>query len=60
MANLAIRGYDVKKEVLGEELYPGRGAKLLWDNDQMKITNFDEVNQFVKRNYREGWKNLTL
>jgi predicted dehydrogenase len=60
MANLAIRGYDIQKEVLGEETYPGRSAKLLWDNDQMKITNFDEVNQFVKRNYREGWKALTL
>jgi hypothetical protein len=21
----------------------------------MKITNFDEANQFVKRNYRDGW-----
>jgi hypothetical protein len=31
-----------------EEVYPGRSAKLLWDDDAMKITNFDEVNQFVK------------
>lgn len=60
IANLAIRGYDLKREELGEEIYPGRSAKLLWDNDQMKITNFDEVNQFVKRDYREGWKALTL
>jgi hypothetical protein len=21
----------------------------------MKITNFDEANQFVKREYRQGW-----
>jgi hypothetical protein len=21
----------------------------------MKVTNFDEVNQFVKREYRKGW-----
>ncbi|TDE49243.1 Gfo/Idh/MocA family protein [Flavobacterium sp. GT3P67] len=60
MANLAIRGYDLKREELGEEIYPGRSAKLLWDNDNMKITNFDEVNQFVKRDYRQGWKALTL
>ncbi|MNP99821.1 putative oxidoreductase [compost metagenome] len=60
MANLAIRGYDVMREELGEEVYPGRSAKLLWDNDAMRITNFDEVNQFVKRDYREGWKALTL
>ncbi len=60
MANLAIRGYDVMREELGEEVYPGRSAKLLWDNDAMKITNFDEANQFVKRDYRQGWKALTL
>ena len=60
IANLAVRGYDLMKEELGEEVYPGRSAKLLWDNDAMKITNFDEVNQFVKRDYRQGWKALTL
>lgn len=60
MANLAIRGYDIKKEVIGKTKYPGRSVKLLWDNDNMKITNFDDVNQFVKREYRQGWKNLTL
>jgi predicted dehydrogenase len=60
MANLAIRGYDIHKEVLGEDVYPGRSAKLLWDNKLMKITNFDEINQFVKRDYREGWKKLVL
>ena len=60
MANLAIRGYDIQKEILGEDVFPGRSAKLLWDNNNMKITNFDEVNQFVKRDYRAGWTNLTL
>ena len=60
MANLAIRGYDIQKEILGEDVFPGRSAKLLWDNNNMKITNFDEVNQFVKRDYRAGWNNLTL
>ena len=60
MANLAIRGYDVQKDVNGKTKYPGRSVKLLWDNDAMKITNFDDVNQFVKREYRQGWNNLTL
>jgi len=27
----------------------------LWDAQSMKITNFDEANQFVKREYRQGW-----
>ena len=48
------------EEVLGEDVYPGRSVKLLWDNDAKKVTNVDDVNQFVKRNYREGWKNLTF
>ncbi|MFT7165174.1 MAG: hypothetical protein ACI9CZ_001764, partial [Flavobacterium sp.] len=60
MANLAIRGYDIQKEVNGKTKYPGRSVKLLWDNENMKITNFDDVNQFVKRDYREGWKSLVL
>ncbi|PZX92685.1 gfo/Idh/MocA family oxidoreductase [Flavobacterium aquariorum] len=60
MANLAVRGYDLHKEVLGEDVYPGRSVKLLWDNDAKKVTNIDDVNQFVKRNYREGWKNLSF
>jgi hypothetical protein len=45
MANLAVRGHDLK----------GGRIKLLWDNDAMKITNFDDVNQYIKRQYREGW-----
>ena len=57
MANLAIRGYDIRKpKASGEGYdYPGRSVKLLWDNQNMRITNFDEVNQFVKRDYRSGW-----
>ncbi|KAI9551342.1 hypothetical protein GHT06_005762 [Daphnia sinensis] len=56
MANLAIRGADIqRKNADGKITYPGRYTKLLWDNDQMKVTNFDEVNQFVKREYRKGW-----
>ena len=58
MGNLAIRSYDVRKPRVNEPNnfdYPGRGIKLLWDGDNMKITNFDEANQFVRRTYREGW-----
>ncbi len=55
MGNLAIRSYDIQKKVGQEIEYPGRNIKLLWDGPNMKITNFDEANQFVKRNYREGW-----
>jgi predicted dehydrogenase len=50
MGNLALRSYAIKND----NAYPGR-KKLLWDAKNMKITNFDEANQFVKREYREGW-----
>jgi len=52
MANLAIRASDMRID----NKYPGRNLKLLWDNDLMKVTNFEEVNQFVKRQYRKGWE----
>jgi predicted dehydrogenase len=56
MANLAIRGADIQtKNDQGKIIYPGRYKKYLWDNDNMRITNFDEVNQYVKREYRKGW-----
>ncbi|GGH18570.1 MULTISPECIES: Gfo/Idh/MocA family protein [Pedobacter] len=60
MANLAIRSFDIQKTVNDKVTYPGRYIKMLWDNDNMKVTNFDEANQFVKREYRKGWNNLTL
>jgi predicted dehydrogenase len=56
MANLAIRGVDVQaRDAQGKISYPGRNIKLLWDNNNMKVTNFDAVNQYVKREYRKGW-----
>ncbi|MEO5998948.1 MAG: Gfo/Idh/MocA family oxidoreductase [Chitinophagaceae bacterium] len=57
MANLAIRGYDIQKpKASGQGFdYPGRFIKLLWDNQNMKVTNLEEANQFVKREYRKGW-----
>ena len=29
---------------------------LLWDGNNMKITNFDEANRFVGRERRAGWE----
>ena len=50
MGNLALRTWNIKKG----NSFPGR-KKLLWDAVNMKVTNFDEANQFVKREYRKGW-----
>ncbi|MBA4167005.1 MAG: gfo/Idh/MocA family oxidoreductase, partial [Chitinophagaceae bacterium] len=53
MGNLAIRSYSIRDSA-GKE-FIGR-KKLLWDAKNMKITNFDQANEFVKRKYRDGWK----
>jgi hypothetical protein len=60
IANLAIRGQDIRNERQNEQgrtiyQFPGRDIKMLWDAENMKVTNFEEANQFVKREYREGW-----
>ncbi|HYC40268.1 MAG TPA: Gfo/Idh/MocA family oxidoreductase [Chitinophagaceae bacterium] len=60
MGNLAIRSWMLRNPNLTgwDDKYLGR-KKLLWDAQNMKVTNFDEANQFVRREYRDGW-NLTL
>ncbi|NML21544.1 Gfo/Idh/MocA family oxidoreductase [Pseudoflavitalea sp. G-6-1-2] len=57
IGNLAIRSYMMKNPNLKgwNDKYLGR-KRLDWDAANMRITNFDEANQFVKREYREGWK----
>jgi hypothetical protein len=59
MGNLAIRSFDVRKQSSSNPnswTYPGRYIKLLWDGPNMRVTNFDEANQFVRRTYREGFR----
>ncbi len=58
MGNLAIRSYEIqvpRADRPNQFNYPGRNVKLLWDGANMRITNFEEANQFVKREYRKGW-----
>ncbi len=42
MGNLAIRPENV-------------GKKLLWDGENMRVTNDDKANEYVQMHYREGW-----
>ncbi len=56
IGNLAIRSF-LMQNPNGKgrnDKWLGR-KKLLWDAKNMKITNFDEANLFVKREYRAGW-----
>lgn len=56
MGNLAVLSYNYAEKVdtWHQYTYPGR-KELLWNGEKMKITNFDEANRFVKRDYRGNW-----
>ena len=58
MGNLAVRSF-FHKEGTANDGFPGRKL-LLWDGPNMKITNFEPANRYVKRQYREGWGELKL
>ena len=57
MGNLAVLSFMMAEDT-GEQWqrykYTGR-RKLLWDGENMKITNFEPANQFVRRKYRGNW-----
>ncbi|MES2359029.1 MAG: Gfo/Idh/MocA family oxidoreductase [Gemmatimonadota bacterium] len=36
-------------------LRTGQGRKLLYDGEQMLVTNIPEANQYLRREYRDGW-----
>lgn len=55
MGNLAVRSYNYfETDAKGNRKFNGR-KQLLWDGENMRITNFEPANQFVKRTYRENW-----
>lgn len=58
IANLAIKGHDVRLSQQNGKgyVYPARDITLEWSHSDMKVTNLDEVNAFVKRTYREGFE----
>ena len=36
--------------------HAGEGKKVEWDGPGMKVTNYPELNQVIKREYRKGWQ----
>ena len=69
MGNLLLRSFNIREKVkrtdpvYGEMegfVFPGRYITYKWDGENMRITNFEPANQFVKRTYRQGWGELKL
>ena len=46
LGNVALH-HDLREELTGK--------KLLWDSAALRITNSDDANQFLRREYRAGW-----
>ncbi len=69
MGNLLLRSFTIREKIHRDDpvygnmtgyKYPGRYIAFKWDGENMRITNFDAANQFVKRAYRKGWGELKL
>jgi predicted dehydrogenase len=57
MGNLAIKAfqYKEKRENRRGFNYPGR-RKILWDGENMNVTNYEKANEWVRGIYRKGWE----
>jgi hypothetical protein len=69
MGNLLLRSVNIREKitrvdpVYGEMesfVYPGRYINFKWDGPNMRVTNFEQANQFIRREYRTGWGDLKL
>ena len=52
LAESVLLGNVALRVQLREELTIGR---LMWDSEQLKFTNMEDANKFVRREYRAGW-----
>ncbi len=57
MGNLAIKSFQYKEPNENGRgfIYPGR-RKILWDGENMRVTNYEKANEWVKGTYRKGWE----
>lgn len=54
-SNFEVSGPFTEIVLLGNLAVRMPGQRLLWDGENMKVTNVEEANKFVKREYYGGW-----
>ena len=54
-SNFDYSGPLTETVVMGNLAIRNLGKKLLWDGKNMKVTNDEKANEYVKPTYREGW-----
>ncbi len=69
LGNLLLRSFNLREKVKRSDpvygtmegyKYSGRYKALTWDGINMRVTNFESANQFIRRNYRKGWGDLAI
>ena len=69
LGNLLLRSFNLREKIkrvdpvygnMEAYKFSGRYKALQWDGDNMRVTNFEAANQFIKREYRKGWGELKL
>jgi len=69
LGNLLLRSFNIREKIMRNDpvygnmegyKFSGRYVSLKWDGENMKVTNFEPANQFIKRVYRDGWGELKL
>ena len=64
LGNLLLQSFNIQEKttridpVYGKvesNKFSGRYIALQWDGANMKVTNYEPANQFIKREYRKGW-----
>ncbi len=54
-SNFEVSGPLSEIVLMGNLAVRGAGKRLQWDGVKMEVTNVPEANQYVKREYRDGW-----
>ena len=69
MGNLLLRTFDIQEKIKRKDpvygkmegyKFSGRYKALKWDGANMRVTNFEPANQFIRREYRKGWGEVKL
>lgn len=69
LGNLLLRSFNLQEKISRKDpvygtmegfKFNGRYLDFKWDGENMKVTNFEAANQFIKREYRKGWGELKI
>jgi hypothetical protein len=56
VSNFDYAGPLTEIVLLGNLALRAPGQRLIWNGDSMRVENLPELNQYVTKQYRDGWK----